>query len=148
MHVYFYMFIVMCQCNSIMDMQVPPVPYQPKPFRFPQRTFGVKSFNPSWFDSRPPLDETRKGVEINCLSFKLSEFRSFLLTKTIKTLTQKRTQNAFRGTNLSKFSQGRSPEPPLREGANPLSCSPPLVPSALDHVFRRTTFSNATTALL
>ena len=26
----------------IMDMQVPPVPNQPKTFRFPQRTFGVR----------------------------------------------------------------------------------------------------------
>ena len=56
-----------------MDMQVPPVPDQPKTFRFPQRTFDVNSFNPSWFDSRPPPDETRKGVEIvvkkeNCFS--------------------------------------------------------------------------------
>ena len=64
MHVYFNTLIVMCQCNSIMDMQVPPVPDQPKTFGFPQRTFGLKSFNPSWFDSRPPPDETRKGVEI------------------------------------------------------------------------------------
>ena len=58
MHVYFNMLIVLCQCNSIMDMQVPPVPDQPNTFRFPQRTC------PSWFDSRPPPDETRKGVEI------------------------------------------------------------------------------------
>ena len=47
-------------CFSIMDIQVPPVPNQPKTFRFPQRTFGVKkpeqrSFQPSWFDSRPWL---------------------------------------------------------------------------------------------
>ena len=55
----------MCHCNStIRDMKVPPVPNQPKTFRFPQRTFGVKSFNPSWFDIRPMPDETRKGVEI------------------------------------------------------------------------------------
>ena len=66
MHVYFNMLIVMCQYNSIMDrpMQVPPAPDQPKTFGFPQRTYGLKSFNPSWFDSRPPPDETRKGVEI------------------------------------------------------------------------------------
>ena len=64
MHVYFYMLIVMCQCNSITDIQVPPVLGQPKTFGFPQRTFGLKSFNLSWFDSRPPPDETRKGVEI------------------------------------------------------------------------------------
>ena len=55
-----------------MDMQVPPVPDHPKTFRFPQRTFGVESFNPSLFESRPPPDETRKGVEIvvikNCFS--------------------------------------------------------------------------------
>ena len=50
--------------NSIMDMQVLPVPEQPKTFGFPQRTYGLKSFNPSWFDSRPQPDETRKGVEI------------------------------------------------------------------------------------
>ena len=66
------MLIVMCQCNSIMDMQVPPVPDHLKTFRFPQRTFGVESFNPSLFESRPPPDETRKGVEIvvikNCFS--------------------------------------------------------------------------------
>ena len=59
-----------------MDMQVPPVPDQPKTFGLPQRTFGLKSFNPSWFDSRPPPDETRKGVEIvvkkNCFSDKSS----------------------------------------------------------------------------
>ena len=54
----------MRQYYSIMDMQVPPVPDEPKNFWFPQRTFGVKSFNPSWFDNRPPPDETRKGVEI------------------------------------------------------------------------------------
>ena len=58
-YVYFNMLIVMCQYNSIMDMQVPPVPDQPKTFGFPQRTYGLKSF-----DSRPPPDETRKGVEI------------------------------------------------------------------------------------
>ena len=57
--------IVMCHCNSpIRDMKVPPVPNQPKTFRIPQRTFGLKSFNPSWFDIRPLPDETRKGVEI------------------------------------------------------------------------------------
>ena len=37
-----------------------PIPNKPKTFRFPQRTFGVKRFNPSWFDSRSP----HKGVEI------------------------------------------------------------------------------------
>ena len=42
------------------DMHVPPIPNQPKTIRFPQRTFGVKSFNPSWFDSRPP----HKGVKM------------------------------------------------------------------------------------
>lgn len=47
-------------CCSIMDIQVPPVPNQPKTFRFPPRTFGVKkpeqrSFQSSWFDSRPWL---------------------------------------------------------------------------------------------
>ena len=54
----------MFQCNSIMDIQVPPIPDQPNTFRFPQCTFGVKSFNPSWFNSRPLPDETGKGVEI------------------------------------------------------------------------------------
>ena len=34
-------------------------------------------------------------------------------------------------TKCSNFSRGRSPKPPLREGVNPLSCSPPLVPLAL-----------------
>ena len=43
-----------------MDIQVPPVPNQPKTFRFSPRTFGVKrpeqrSFQPTWFDSRPWL---------------------------------------------------------------------------------------------
>ena len=35
--------VLICQCYSKMDMQVPPVPNQPKTFRFPQRTFGVKN---------------------------------------------------------------------------------------------------------
>ena len=66
MHVYFNM----CQCNSIMDMQAP-VPDQPKTFRFPQHTFSVNSFNSSWFDGRPPPDETRKGVEVVIFKKKL-----------------------------------------------------------------------------
>ena len=37
--------IVICQCYFIMDMQVPPVAKQPKTFRSPQRTFGVKKNN-------------------------------------------------------------------------------------------------------
>ena len=41
---------------SCWDMQVPPV-------RKSAGTFGVKSFNPSWFDNRPPHDKTRKGFE-------------------------------------------------------------------------------------
>lgn len=68
---------VPCQCcYSIMDIQVPPVPNQPKTFRFPQRTFGVKkpeqrSFQPSWFDSRPWLhyDEAQRGRN-SCLGEK------------------------------------------------------------------------------
>ena len=50
----------------IMDIQVPPVPNQPKTFRFPQRTFGVKkpeqkSFQLLWFDRRSWLhcDESK-----------------------------------------------------------------------------------------
>ena len=49
---------VSCQCCcSIMDIQVPPVPNQPKTFRFQPNTFGVKkqkqiSFQQSWFNSR------------------------------------------------------------------------------------------------
>ena len=47
-------------CCSIMDIQVPPIPNQPKIFRFSPLTFGVKkteqsSFQLSWFDSRPWL---------------------------------------------------------------------------------------------
>ena len=47
-------------CCSIMDIQVPHIPNQPKTFRFSPRTFGVKkleqsSFQQSWFDSRPWL---------------------------------------------------------------------------------------------
>ena len=42
------------------NVVVPPVPNQPKTFRFPPCTFGVKkpekrSFQPSWFDNRPWL---------------------------------------------------------------------------------------------
>ena len=37
---------------------------------------------------------------------------------------------------------------PLTRGGVPLSCSPPLVPSALDGCLRRTTFKYAATALI
>ena len=58
--------------------------------------------------------------------FKLSEFWSFLLTKKIETLIPKCTQNAFRGTNLSKFSWGRSsePPPPYERGLTPSRALP------------------------
>ena len=64
----------------------------------------------------------------------------FLSTKTSEIRNQRRIQNAFRSTNKSKFSRGRSPNPPYEKGGNSLSCSPPLVPSVLfspDHFLKR-----------
>lgn len=63
---------VPCQCcYSIMDIQVPPVPNQPKTFRFPQRTFGVKKSRSREVFSRRGLTVgrgfimmKRRGVEI------------------------------------------------------------------------------------
>ena len=56
--------IVMCQCNSIIGIVCKCRPLENQPTHN-AGTFGVKSFNPSWFDSRPPHDETRKRVEKN-----------------------------------------------------------------------------------
>ena len=57
------------------------------------------------------------------------EYRSFFVNKASEIRKQRLIQNAFTSTNKSKFSRGRSPEPPLREGGNPtrvLSPSPAL----------------------
>ena len=57
---------------------------------------------------------------------------------------------ALRGTHQSKFSRGRSPEPPLREGAYLSRTLPGLPRSCLCHsldVFRRTTFKCVATGL-
>ena len=65
---------------------MPPVPDQPS-ISVATTNIRCQKFNPSWFDSRPPPDETHKGVEIVAkkklsfsyiFQFKLSEFRSFL----------------------------------------------------------------------
>ena len=49
--------------------------------------------------------------------------------------------------NIQKFSRGGPQTPLTRGGIIPFSCSPPLVPSALDGFLRRTTFQYAATAL-
>ena len=46
--------------NQFMDMQVTPVPHQPKTFLFLHHSYGVKKpkqrrFKPLWFDSTPWL---------------------------------------------------------------------------------------------
>ena len=58
--------IVICQCYSIMDMQVPPVPNQPKHFRFLQRTFGVST--------KANKVRTHKCIRIAFRSTNLSKF--------------------------------------------------------------------------
>ena len=64
---------------------------------------------------------------VNLFFHIIFEYRSFLSTKTSEIRKQRHIQNAFRSTNKSKFSRGRSPEPPpplTRRGWVGLSCSP------------------------
>ena len=84
--------IVLCQC-SIMDMQVPHLPNQPK---------------------------------------------------TAEILAQNAFKTHMEATINQKFSRGRSPEPPLREGQYPLSCSPRHSRSD----YRQTTFKYVATGLV
>ena len=50
---------------------------------------------------------------------------------------------------IKKKNVGGDPQTPLTKGGTiPLSCSPPLVPLALNGFRRRTTFEYATTALV
>ena len=60
---------VCAYCSSIMD--IPPVPYQPKTFKFPQRSFGQKtpvkrSFQPSWFANRTWLHYDEANDLVYC----------------------------------------------------------------------------------
>ena len=67
-------------------------------------------------------------------------------------LSQSALKSSVRTSGNTKFSRGRSPEPPLREGECPLVCSPPTRAfgtrkmSLILH--GRTTFQKPTTAML
>ena len=119
-------------------MDIPPVPNQPTSFIFPQRSFGKanpvkRSFQASWFSTRTWLCHN----EIYKIS---SASRTKIVPKCIKIVcTDVRIYKIF-------------PEPPLREGECPLSCSPPTrafgtrKTSLIFH--GRTTFQKPMTALL
>ena len=69
--------------------------------------------------------------------------RNIFVTKTTKIWSQTHKtplKTHIEGLKIQKFSRGRPPKPPNERGVIPLSCSPPLVPSALDGFLRRTTF--------
>ena len=126
--------------SSIMD--VPPVPNRPTSFILSQRSFGkanpVKmSFQASWFSTTTWLHHNE--------TYKISS------ASRAKKMSQSALKSSVRTSGNVKFSRGRSPEPPLREGKCPLSCSPPtrtFVTRKKSLIFHgRTTFQKPTTAL-
>ena len=94
-------------------------------------------------------------------AFRLHGFRpghGFIIVKPIKSAAlqgQKLSQSALKSSERTsgniKFSRGRSPEPRLREGECPLSCSPPTRAFGTRKTslifYGRTTFQKPTTAL-